>query len=98
MPLCSVALVQKAKAIATSYDFIQHRKAPISKHQSAVRHMRNKVEEEKTERLKAEMAAQNDRNRLRAKEEEYVKMEKAMQKQQNEKEERERNVNDYGQG
>ena len=83
MPLSSVALVQKAKSMATSYDFKQHRKAPMPKHQSAVRHMCNKVEEEKTERFKAEMTAQNDRNRLRAKEEEYryVKMEKAMQKQ-----------------
>ena len=72
MHLSREALVQKARAMVTSYDFTQHqRKVPMSKHQAAIRHMRKKVEEQKVERFKADMAAQHDWNRLvRAKEEE----------------------------
>ena len=66
MHLSSEALVQKARVMVTSYDFIQHqRKVPMSKKEAAIRHMRKKVEEQKVERFKAEMAAQHDRNKLR---------------------------------
>ena len=45
--------------------------------------------------MDAEIAAQRHKKMLRAKEEQNVRMKMAMQKLQEEKEERERNLNDY---